>query len=230
MPSIKEVESIRTWRDVLFIILSIGIRPCSGALIVLIITWKFGLVTAGILSVMAMAIGTGLIVAASAIFASKLRNLSVSKIISRDDSTGVLLAGGLNIGSRFVCHCDVVTVFHKRHTLGTLPIVNGEAQYCPVPFSYLSLLFDSKSCFTLNLQCYNITFKRMKSGTMSKKISDNEYPEPYPVPSREEALDAVKTLIAWAGDNPNREGLVDTPKRVVEAYREFFEGYTMNPD
>ena len=64
---------------------------------------------------------------------------------------------------------------------------------------------------------------------MSSKISKTEYPEPYPVPSRQEAMHAVKTLIAWAGDNPNREGLIDTPKRVVDAYGEFFEGYNMNP-
>ena len=51
-----------------------------------------------------------------------------------------------------------------------------------------------------------------------------------PNPSREEAMNAVKTLIAWAGDNPNREGLIETPKRVVDAYKEFFEGYTLNPD
>jgi len=51
-----------------------------------------------------------------------------------------------------------------------------------------------------------------------------------PNPTREEAMHAVKTLIAWAGDNPNREGLIETPKRVVNAYREFFEGYKMNPD
>jgi GTP cyclohydrolase I len=44
-------------------------------------------------------------------------------------------------------------------------------------------------------------------------------------PSREEAEAAVRTLIAWAGDNPDREGLVDTPKRVVEAYGELFAGY-----
>ncbi len=55
-------------------------------------------------------------------------------------------------------------------------------------------------------------------------------PDAYPVPSREQAMHAVKTLIAWAGDNPNREGLVDTPQRVVDAYREFFEGYLMNPE
>ena len=44
-------------------------------------------------------------------------------------------------------------------------------------------------------------------------------------PSREEAEEAVRTLIAWAGDDPDREGLKDTPKRVVKAYREFFSGY-----
>ena len=46
-----------------------------------------------------------------------------------------------------------------------------------------------------------------------------------PNPSREEAMNAVKTLIAWAGDNPNREGLIETPKRVIKAYKEFFRGY-----
>jgi len=44
-------------------------------------------------------------------------------------------------------------------------------------------------------------------------------------PTREEALAAVRTLIAWAGDDPEREGLKDTPKRVVDAYGEWFDGY-----
>ncbi|WP_428148954.1 GTP cyclohydrolase I FolE [Brevundimonas sp.] len=48
-------------------------------------------------------------------------------------------------------------------------------------------------------------------------------------PSREEALAAVRTLIAWSGDNPDREGLLDTPKRVVDAYGEWFEGYSADP-
>ena len=48
-------------------------------------------------------------------------------------------------------------------------------------------------------------------------------------PSREEAEEAVRTLIWWAGDNPNREGLIETPKRVVKAYEEYFSGYTKNP-
>jgi len=50
-----------------------------------------------------------------------------------------------------------------------------------------------------------------------------------PNPSREEAMRAVKTLIAWAGDNPEREGLIETPKRVVKAYEEFFAGYKIDP-
>lgn len=58
----------------------------------------------------------------------------------------------------------------------------------------------------------------------------NENMKSSTTPSKEEAMDAVRTLIRWAGDNPEREGLLDTPKRVVEAYEEFFEGYTQNPD
>jgi GTP cyclohydrolase I len=50
-----------------------------------------------------------------------------------------------------------------------------------------------------------------------------------PRPSKEEAMEAVRTLIAWAGDNPDREGLIDTPKRVVNAYREWFRGYDLDP-
>ena len=49
-------------------------------------------------------------------------------------------------------------------------------------------------------------------------------------PTREEAEEAVRTLICWTGDNPDREGLIETPKRVVKAYEEFFEGYSMDPE
>lgn len=48
-------------------------------------------------------------------------------------------------------------------------------------------------------------------------------------PSREDAEEAVRTLLRWAGDNPSREGLLETPKRVVKAYGEFFHGYTEDP-
>src|SRR5204863_5614257 len=48
-------------------------------------------------------------------------------------------------------------------------------------------------------------------------------------PSQAEALDAVRTLIRWAGDDPGREGLIDTPERVVKSYRELFAGYDVEP-
>ena len=48
-------------------------------------------------------------------------------------------------------------------------------------------------------------------------------------PTREEAEAAVRTMLAWTGDNPDREGLVETPKRVVRAYEQFFAGYDMDP-
>lgn len=52
----------------------------------------------------------------------------------------------------------------------------------------------------------------------NKEINDNH-------PSREEAMKAVETLLRWAGEDPSREGLLDTPKRVVKAYEEYFSGY-----
>lgn len=48
-------------------------------------------------------------------------------------------------------------------------------------------------------------------------------------PSEQEALEAVRTLLRWAGDDPNREGLKETPKRVLKAYNEWFKGYAENP-
>ena len=53
--------------------------------------------------------------------------------------------------------------------------------------------------------------------------------EPILRPSRSEAEEAVKTLIRWAGDDPGREGLKDTPSRVVRSYEEFFSGYDADP-
>ena len=48
-------------------------------------------------------------------------------------------------------------------------------------------------------------------------------------PSRAEAEAAVRTMLAWTGDNPDREGLIETPKRVVRAYEQFFAGYDKDP-
>ena len=48
--------------------------------------------------------------------------------------------------------------------------------------------------------------------------------------SRQQAEDAVRTLLRWAGDDPTREGLLDTPKRVAKAYQDWFSGYALDPD
>jgi GTP cyclohydrolase I len=48
--------------------------------------------------------------------------------------------------------------------------------------------------------------------------------------SREQAEDAVRVLLRWAGENPQREGLLDTPRRVVKAYRDWFSGYAVDPE
>ena len=61
---------------------------------------------------------------------------------------------------------------------------------------------------------------------IAKKIK----PEASHRPTREEAEEAVRTLIAWAGDDPSRAGVIDTPKRVVNAYNEFFQGYNESPE
>ena len=45
------------------------------------------------------------------------------------------------------------------------------------------------------------------------------------IPSREEAEDAVRTILAWIGEDPGREGLLETPRRFIDAYKEFFKGY-----
>ncbi len=60
-----------------------------------------------------------------------------------------------------------------------------------------------------------------KSDYMEKVVGDR--------PTQEEVEAAVRVLLRWTGDNPEREGLKDTPKRVAKAYREMFGGYDMNP-
>ena len=65
---------------------------------------------------------------------------------------------------------------------------------------------------------------------MKQSLTNDLDNEVYPKPSREEAIKAVKTLLAWTGDNPQREGLIDTPNRVLNAYDEFFTGYHISPD
>ena len=55
----------------------------------------------------------------------------------------------------------------------------------------------------------------------------SDHPDPPPTQAQAEA--AVRTLIRWAGDDPDREGLVDTPKRVAKSYKELFSGYRSDP-
>ena len=65
--------------------------------------------------------------------------------------------------------------------------------------------------------------------SLSARMAEAFAGKPESRPSREEAEAAVRTLIRWAGDDPNREGLRDTPKRVVKAYRELYAGYDQDP-
>ncbi|MDE2181507.1 MAG: GTP cyclohydrolase I FolE [Alphaproteobacteria bacterium] len=61
------------------------------------------------------------------------------------------------------------------------------------------------------------------SATCTRKINCQR-------PSREEAEEAVRTLLRWAGDDPSREGLRDTPQRVARAYEDWFSGYSEDPE
>lgn len=67
------------------------------------------------------------------------------------------------------------------------------------------------------------------NGMMIAPVSERRLAE-QPRPTREEAEEAVRTLLRWAGEDPEREGLVDTPKRVAKAYEEFFAGYAVDPE
>jgi GTP cyclohydrolase I len=61
---------------------------------------------------------------------------------------------------------------------------------------------------------------------MTKKTTKTPKPRK---PSRKQAEEAVNTLLLWAGEDPRREGLIDTPKRVARAYEDWFSGYKDNP-
>ena len=65
----------------------------------------------------------------------------------------------------------------------------------------------------------------VKRANVSSILSSDEIEQP----GVEEAREAVRTLIRWAGDNPDREGLLETPDRVVRAYGEWFSGYDEDP-
>jgi GTP cyclohydrolase I len=71
-----------------------------------------------------------------------------------------------------------------------------------------------------------------KKSPPTGKAADDALPEAHvqtPTVSEDEARQAVETLLRWAGEDPLREGLRDTPKRVVKAYRDWFSGYLSDP-
>ena len=64
---------------------------------------------------------------------------------------------------------------------------------------------------------------------MSSKAKKTKPSEALGRPTRDEAEAAVRVLLRWAGDDPSREGLIDTPARVARSYEEFFAGYAVDP-
>ncbi len=65
---------------------------------------------------------------------------------------------------------------------------------------------------------------------LMKLVKDTETDKSTRKISDKEAEDAFKTILSWLGEDPNREGLLDTPKRVVKAFKEYFKGYKENPN
>ena len=63
-----------------------------------------------------------------------------------------------------------------------------------------------------------------------KLVKDSNTQEDIKNISDKEAENAFKTILAWMGEDPNREGLLETPKRVVKAFKEYFKGYKENPN
>ena len=78
---------------------------------------------------------------------------------------------------------------------------------------------------------FDVECKRSESmmDAIVRKIAEGFRDSRVSRPSREEAQEAVSTLIRWAGDDPTREGLIETPARVVKSYEELFGGYRQDP-
>ena len=71
--------------------------------------------------------------------------------------------------------------------------------------------------------------RMLRHGAPEPTMKDKRTKKKLPAVTRLQAEDAVRTLLRWAGEDPSREGLVDTPKRVVDAYRDWFSGYAVDP-
>ena len=62
-----------------------------------------------------------------------------------------------------------------------------------------------------------------------KIVKDIQKQQPSSKISDKDAEDAIRTILEWMGEDPNREGLLETPKRVVKAFKEYFKGYKEDP-
>lgn len=109
MPTVDEAERAESWRDIAALVVSIGVRPCSGALIVLIISWHFGLYLVGALATVAMAVGTGLVVGAIAVFATTVRDSGLFRLGADGGAISLASFGRLQViaGSMVVIVCMV---------------------------------------------------------------------------------------------------------------------------
>ncbi len=94
LPTAEEVSRVETLRDSIALVLSIGLRPCSGALIVLALAWRYGLYAVGAASALGMAIGTGVVVATIALTAAKLRE---SGVVREPGRAGLLSLAAVQI-------------------------------------------------------------------------------------------------------------------------------------
>ncbi|MEM9224272.1 MAG: hypothetical protein AAGB11_17985 [Pseudomonadota bacterium] len=76
-PSIEETDAIRSWRDAAMLVLGIGLRPCTGAVFVLVAAWRMNLLVVGAVAAFAMAIGTGMLISLVALSATSARGATL---------------------------------------------------------------------------------------------------------------------------------------------------------
>lgn len=120
-PTVAETEKADSWRDALALIASIGVRPCSGALVVLVLAWRFETYAVGAAAVVAMALGTGVVVAAIALAAVKLRDAGGLSSASAKGLWGVaalqLGVGGVIAILSGALAVDTLTPSQRSHPL-----------------------------------------------------------------------------------------------------------------